>query len=151
PIEYNQDEAIFRGRMADRSTEGWRFDGQGRLRVTGGIATGGTANYVNVSAKQPIWDDAAARRHTHIYNEVPTKDASDATGRTYLLTYETAADDFDGNHAGKRIMVFRNGLLLRPNEDGQAYDYAVQNNRVIFERPPKDEDTILVFYETAVP
>src|SRR5690606_1383603 len=124
-----QDEGFFQGRTSDRTTEAWRLDAQGRLRLAGGIATGGSSVFVDVSAKAQSWDEAAKNRHFHIYNEVPKKDTSDATGRTYLLSYEPADDDTVDplgiriNNAGKRIMVFRNGLLLRPNEPYGQLDY----------------------------
>lgn len=156
PVSYNQAEAAFVGRQSDMMTEGWRFDGQGRLRLAGGIATGSSTEFVDVSARAPYWDDAAHKRHLHVYNEVPVKDASDATGRTYLLSFSPADDDTIGpssqriNRAGKRIMVFRNGLLLRPYMPGDAkvYDYYVQNNRIIFAEAPNAEDHLLAFYET---
>lgn len=155
PVGYNQEEGFFQGRTSDRTTEAWRLDAQGRLRLAGGIATGGSANFVDVSAKAPSWEDAASKRHRHVYNEVPRKDASDASGRTYLLSYEPADDtllDPQGvriNKAGKRIMLFRNGLLLRPHAPGdpQPYDYEIQNNRILFTEAPKPEDHILAFYE----
>src|SRR5690606_22203436 len=156
PVSYNESEGVYHGRQSDRSTERFRFDGQGRLRLAGGLATGGSTNFVDVSARAPYWDDAAQKRHLHIYNEAPKKDTSDATGRTYVLAYEpaddTTTDSFGEliNRAGKRIMVFRNGLLLRPHQpgDAQQYDYQVQNNRIVFIRAPKPEDHILAFYET---
>ena len=65
-----------------------------------------------------------------------------------MLTYEHAKT-CPGDAFPKRLILFKNGLILRPQKAGQTsgHDYAVTNNAVTFVQAPQSATVIQAIHE----